>query len=46
MLLLPLCLHTHLQINFYNLPHPSNFDANVTSTISQVYRWYNYDEFE
>jgi len=46
MLLLPLCLHSQLQINFYNSLNPSNFDANVTSTISQVYRWYAYDELE
>ncbi|KAL7732694.1 hypothetical protein ACLKA6_013612 [Drosophila palustris] len=46
MTLLPLCLHSQLQINFYNCLNPSDFDANVTSTISQVYRWYTYDELE
>ncbi|XP_064548137.1 uncharacterized protein Grl62b [Drosophila montana] len=38
--------HTHMQINFYNSYTQGNFDINVTQTISQVYRWYMYDELE
>lgn len=38
--------HTHLLINFRSWRSQSNFDANVTETISQVYRWYSYDELE
>ncbi|XP_015031641.2 uncharacterized protein Grl62b [Drosophila virilis] len=38
--------HTHMHINFYNSYTQGNFDINVTQTISQVYRWYMYDELE
>ncbi|KAH8402881.1 hypothetical protein KR222_008488 [Zaprionus bogoriensis] len=38
--------HTHLLIRFRSWRGQGNFDANVTQTISQVYRWYSYDELD
>lgn len=43
---LHLLQHTHLVISFRSWRSQSNFDANVTETISQVYRWYSYDELD
>ncbi|XP_032599140.1 uncharacterized protein LOC6557239 [Drosophila grimshawi] len=38
--------HPQMQINFYTGYTKGNFDINMTQAISEVYRWYAYDELE
>lgn len=46
LLVLRLLFHKNLIIADFEYDSQDNFNGNVTQTISQVYRFYFYDEFE
>ncbi|XP_017022873.1 uncharacterized protein Grl62b [Drosophila kikkawai] len=46
LLSLRLLFHKNLTIDDYDYDSQDNFNGNVTQTISQLYRFYFYDEFE
>jgi len=46
MLVIRLLFHKNLTLQDYEYESQEDFNGNVTETISQVYRFYFYDEFE
>jgi len=46
MLVIRLLSHKNLTLQDYEYESQEDFNGNVTETISQVYRFYFYDEFE
>jgi len=46
MLVIRLLFHENLTLQDYEYESQEDFNGNVTETISQVYRFYFYDEFE
>ncbi|XP_030372247.1 uncharacterized protein LOC115622446 [Scaptodrosophila lebanonensis] len=41
-----LILYSHIKVDFYSSYAHNDFDVNVTKSLSQVYRFYYYDEME